>query len=79
MKLLRLLLILYALTFAVAPKIFDVVRTQRGYDAVGGEVFIFLIPLAIWIVVDYQKRKKECERDNERERGNSVSEKVQVL
>jgi len=74
-KLLRLLIILYALTFAVAPKIFDIVRTQRGYDAVGGEVFIFLVPLIIWVwVYEYNEGRKE--RKNERV---SRAEKVQVL
>ena len=52
---------LYILTFAVAPKVFAIASAERGYDgALGGEVFIFLIPLIIWVwYEEYKQMKKE--------------------
>lgn len=72
----RLLVALYILTFAVSPKIFALAAAERGYDgAVGGEVFIFLIPLIISVwVYEYKEQRKE--RKNERV---SRAEKMQVL
>lgn len=32
---------------------------QRGYNALGGEIFIFLIPLFVWLAPEIKKSIKE--------------------
>ena len=33
-----------------APKLFRMADLERGYNATGGEVFIFLIPVLAWLI-----------------------------
>ena len=37
------------------PAIFKYADVQRGYDATGGEIFIPLFPLIIWLIVKMLK------------------------
>ena len=32
---------------------------ERGYDAIGGEIFMFLIPFFVWIAPEIKKSIKE--------------------
>ena len=32
---------------------------ERGYDAVGGEIFMFLIPFFVWVAPEIKKSIKE--------------------
>jgi hypothetical protein len=34
----------------ISPYIFVLADVQRGYDATGGEIFVPLIPLLIWVI-----------------------------
>lgn len=34
----------------LAPRIFEIADQSRGYDATGGEMFIFLLPVLAWLV-----------------------------
>lgn len=34
---------------------------ERGYNAIGGEVFMFLIPFFVWIAPEIKKSIKEIE------------------
>ena len=54
---------LTALFWLLTPLIFYIAYLERGYRAIGGEIFFPLIPLLIWLVVktvkDDLKRKDE--------------------
>lgn len=32
---------------------------ERGYNAIGGEIFMFLIPLSVWVAPEIKKSIKE--------------------
>lgn len=36
---------------------------ERGYDAIGGEMFMFLIPFFVWIAPEIKKSIKEIKDD----------------
>lgn len=44
--------------FLLAHKLATV---ERSYDAIGGEMFMLLIPLFVWVVQDFKKFFKEDE------------------
>ena len=39
----------------ITPYVFRIADDQRGYDATGGEMFVPLIPLLIWMAKDAVK------------------------
>jgi len=43
------------LCFGLAPYIFHLTYLERGYSAVGGEIFIFAVPALIWVIKDTLK------------------------
>jgi hypothetical protein len=44
-------LILTLLCFTLAPYVFKLAYGQRGYSAVGGEIFILILPVVIYMLV----------------------------
>ena len=58
-------LLLTTLCIIVSPYIFYLADLERGYDATGGEVSIFLIPFLVWCIdetwSESKKSKKEVE------------------
>ena len=49
-------IVVQMLFIAFTPYIFHMARLQRGYDALGGELFFPLIPLIFWAFVDTLKQ-----------------------
>jgi len=43
-------LIVEAIFLALTPQMFIYARTQRGYDAIGGELFFPFLPLLAWLI-----------------------------
>lgn len=41
--------------FGLAPYIFQLADKQRGFNALGGELFIFVIPFLVKLVYDVTK------------------------
>lgn len=39
----------------ITPYMFRLADVQRGYDATGGEIFIPLLPLLVWMMKDVMK------------------------
>lgn len=48
--------VLSAVAFIVLHKLATV---ERGYNAIGGEIFMFLIPFFVWIAPEIKKSIKE--------------------
>jgi hypothetical protein len=46
------------LCIGITPYIFIVADLERGYNATGGEVFIPLLPLFVWMLKDSFKEIK---------------------
>ncbi|MFL2104166.1 hypothetical protein [Desemzia sp. FAM 23991] len=34
----------------VAPYIFEIADGSRGYDSTGGEIFIYVLPILVWLL-----------------------------
>ena len=48
--------VLSAVAFVVLHKL---ATLERGYSAIGGEIFMFLIPFFVWIAPEFKKSIKE--------------------
>ena len=55
-----LVFVLSAVAFAGLHKIATV---ERGYNAIGGEMFMFLIPFFVWVAPEIKKSIKEIKDD----------------
>lgn len=42
-------LVFVALCIIFAPYVFEVADVSRGYDSTGGEIFIYLLPVLVWL------------------------------
>jgi len=51
-------ILLVILFIALTPFIFHLAYLERGYRAIGGEIFFPLIPFIIWAIVKTAKRLK---------------------
>ena len=47
------------LTVAAFISLHKLATIERGYDAIGGEIFMFLIPFFVWIAPEIKKSIKE--------------------
>lgn len=66
-KVLKWVLIFFVsvIAFAIAHKLATV---ERSYNAMGGEMFMLLIPFFVWYVQDCVKFFKEDENENQKNR-----------
>jgi TRAP-type mannitol/chloroaromatic compound transport system permease small subunit len=55
-------LLLTAVFIALTPAVFQYAYNERGYSAIGGEIFFPFIPLLIWAIV---KTVKDTFKNNE--------------
>ncbi len=58
-------ILLWATFLALTPYAFRIANLHRGYDAIGGEIFVPLLPLLIIALVDTAKdfnKKPRAER-----------------
>lgn len=45
-----LLIIFAAVCWSITPTVFLIADFQRGYDALGGEAFIPVLPFFVWLI-----------------------------
>jgi hypothetical protein len=50
---------IFALSAVVYVVLHKIATSQRAYDAIGGEIFMFLIPFFVWIAPEIKKSIKE--------------------
>ena len=51
-KLKTIFWVLLTMLFIVfTPTVFNHAKIQRGYDAIGGEIFFPIMPLVLWVLV----------------------------
>lgn len=51
--------VVFGLTFYVFAKIHEAATLDRGYEAIGGEIFLFFIPVVVLYYPDIKKEIKE--------------------
>lgn len=64
-KVLKWVLIFFVsvIAFAIAHKLATI---ERSYNAIGGEMFVLLIPFFVWYIQDCVKFFKEYENENQK-------------
>lgn len=55
--------VLFSIWLVLTPYIFVLADRQRGYEATGGEIVWFLVPLIVWIVADTLRGFNQAIRD----------------
>lgn len=56
-----------AFCISVSPYVFEIADASRGYNATGGEVFIFLLPVLAWLldstITDFREEVENVQAD----------------